>query len=427
MGRINNNFLGEIFMNNKFSVSATQGKVAFEHDNRKYTPKNADMSLRSRNVTIKSTDDYKSAYNNLFRNSIEAYNNKQKRNDRKKSFDYYSDTLNSKGHEKPIYEYVFQIGNNDDLGVTDTEFDYNHWVDLKKNAKFKSASKYVEEHLNKDPNREKLKEILIDVMSRLENKYPKFHFFTIQAHDDEPGGTLHFHVAFTPVADNYKSGMSVRNSLSKALAQMGFKTDKEGYGIQKWQNEVKNSIEDAMVQAGYERQYMNNNERHLSVYQYKIKKANEKLTSENETLAKTNELLQGKYNNLMSDSKSLLSTVSMITKRKNELDEREELLNEREDELNEREDNYNKLDIELDKRQSELNDYFDALKAKEAELNALVSSLNRPQQTSQKNYRLSAEPQYSDKSKQPRRLPDISNIKGPETAAEKYDCYGIGF
>lgn len=122
-----------------FSISATQDSVAPEHDNRYYTPRNADKSLRSRNITIKSTEDYKSAYNDLFRDSIIAYNAKQKRNDRKKSLDYYSDTLNGKDKSKPIYEYVIQIGNRDDLGVTDKDFDYDKWVDLKKNFKFKTA------------------------------------------------------------------------------------------------------------------------------------------------------------------------------------------------------------------------------------------------------------------------------------------------
>ena len=76
----------------KYSISVSQGRVAHDHDNRDYTPHNADRGLRNRNVIIKQTEDYKSAFNELFRDSIEAYNAKQKREDRKKSYDYYSKT-----------------------------------------------------------------------------------------------------------------------------------------------------------------------------------------------------------------------------------------------------------------------------------------------------------------------------------------------
>lgn len=404
----------------RFSISATQGSVAPEHDNRDYTPRNADKSLRSRNITIKSTEDYKSAYNDLFRDSIIAYNAKQKRNDRKKSFDYYSDTLNGKDKTKPIYEYVIQIGNRDDLGVTDKDFDYDKWVDLKKNFKFKTASKYVNEHLNKDPRREELKRILTDVMSGLEEKYPKFHFFTIQGHDDEPGGTLHFHAVFTPVSDGYKSGLTVRNSLSKALSQMGFKTDKEGYAIQKWQNDLKNSIENAMVQAGYERQYMNNTEKHLSVFQFKLKTENEKLSSENSALESDNKLLQEKYESLLSESQSLLSVVNMVSKRKSEIEQREEKLNERE--------------RSLDKLESKLKNFADELNEKEENLNKLNHSLNalkeelqekrhktsgKPSNQNRRNFQ--SKPTVADKPKSGkavRRIPDISNIEGSQNDFE---------
>lgn len=67
----------------KYSISVSQGRVAHDHDNRDYTPHNADRGLRNRNVIIKQTEDYKSAFNELFRDSIEAYNAKQKREDRK--------------------------------------------------------------------------------------------------------------------------------------------------------------------------------------------------------------------------------------------------------------------------------------------------------------------------------------------------------
>ena len=69
--------------NGKYSISVAQGRVAHEHDDRDYTPKNADWSLRNRNVVIKKSEDYQSVFNDLFRDSLAEYNAKQKREDRK--------------------------------------------------------------------------------------------------------------------------------------------------------------------------------------------------------------------------------------------------------------------------------------------------------------------------------------------------------
>lgn len=123
----------------KYSISVSQGRVAHDHDNRDYTPHNADRGLRNRNVIIKQTEDYKSAFNELFRDSIEAYNAKQKREDRKKSYDYYSEIANGKGKEKPIYEYVLQIGSRETLGVTDNDFDVKHWEELKRKQFYRNS------------------------------------------------------------------------------------------------------------------------------------------------------------------------------------------------------------------------------------------------------------------------------------------------
>ena len=291
--------------NGKYSISVAQGRVAHEHDDRDYTPKNADWSLRNRNVVIKKSEDYQSVFNDLFRDSLAEYNAKQKREDRKKSYDYYSEIENGKGHEKPIYEYVLQIGNHDTLGVTDNDFDSEKWSELKQNGKFKEASDYAKKHLNQDPHREELKNILIDELKNLEEKYPKLHFWTIVVHDDEVGGTCHAHIAFTPVADGYKNGMSTRDSLSKALKQMGFETDSYMLGIQKWQNDLKDNIEKVMLEHGYEREYMNNTEAHLSVDQFKLKSQNEKLATEIELSEKRLQSLKSSENEYKTRCKEL--------------------------------------------------------------------------------------------------------------------------
>ena len=77
----------------EYSVSASRGPVAPDHDGRTSTPKNVEPSLTARNEVIKACPDVAAAVNDFFRPAIERYNAKQTRSDRKKSYDYYNGLL----------------------------------------------------------------------------------------------------------------------------------------------------------------------------------------------------------------------------------------------------------------------------------------------------------------------------------------------
>ena len=268
-------------MGKAYSVSvAYDEKTAEHHDRRDYTPPNAEYGLHERNVTILNHADHVQAFNDFFAPAIDRYNAKQKRADRKKSYDYYHDLINGKegygrgkNREHPIYEYVLQIGNRDDNGITDSEFDNKHWRELKQQGKFKEAEAYVMKHLNKSEEREEIKEVLIGFAKGLEKRYPNFKFLAIELHDDEPNGTGHLHIAFTPYTTDTKKGLDTRVSLSSALRQMGFENNGDELAIQQWQNDVKDRITEEMEKAGYERQFMSNEEKRLSIPQYKRQQA----------------------------------------------------------------------------------------------------------------------------------------------------------
>ena len=268
-------------MGKAYSVSvAYDEKTAEHHDRRDYTPPNAEYGLHERNVTILNHADHVQAFNDFFAPAIDRYNAKQKRADRKKSYDYYHDLINGKEgygrgkkREHPIYEYVIQIGNRNDNGITDNEFDGKHWRELKKQGKFDEAEAYVMEHLNKSDEREEIKEILINFAKGLEAKYPNFKFLAIVLHDDEPSGTSHAHIAFSPYTTDTKKGLDTRVSLTGALRQMGFENNGDELAIQQWQNDIKDCITEEMEKAGYERQFMSNEEKRLSIPQYKRQQA----------------------------------------------------------------------------------------------------------------------------------------------------------
>ena len=248
-----------------YSISASQGRVAQYHDERAHVPENVDERLSKDNKTIVKQDcSYHDAVNRFFQASVDAYNAKQTRNDRKID-DYYQSLEDSNRKEKPVYEYVFQIGNHETNGVTSGTAD-----------------------------EAKSREALDAAMEQLQGKYPNFHFLFIGSHGDEPNGTYHYHVAFTPVGTGYKNGMAERCSLTKALNAMGFKTSNEdGLAIQQWQNDVKDMIEEEMKQRGLEREYMDNTDKHLSVSAFKRKKTMESIDEKNQDLLELTQELEG--------------------------------------------------------------------------------------------------------------------------------------
>ena len=373
-----------------FSISASQGRVAQEHDARLYMPNNADRELSKRNVYIKTTDNIPEAFNALFRGSITTYNEKQTRNDRIRSYDYYSDIAHGKCKEKTVYEYVIQIGNRDTLGLSDSGFDYSHWRELRAQGKFMSASKYALAHENKDPRRNELKELLANEMRNLENNYPQLHFWNIVLHDDEPDGTCHAHIAFTPVAKGYANGMPVRDSLTKALNQMGFYNAEGELAITKWQNDVKEKIQTSMESAGYERAYMDNTDKHLSVSQFKLAKQKEslieqntKLLEENMALSDRNKELREKNQLLFDDNRFYESEISAMQehqksfelKTSKALDDKQAELDSREDDLKQREQYIQTLEAELSARTQQLDLQKREHEDKEKQLASLEESL----------------------------------------------------
>lgn len=121
--------------------------------------------------------------------------------------------------------------------------------------------------------------MLIELEKAFEDKYKNLKIVSAVIHMDEQ--TPHLHIDFVPVATGYKKGMEHQCSLTKALENLGFvKTEK--LAVQNWQDDVKQMMTDILNQHGYERDYKNNVEKHLSIDKYKLLKANEELLAETE-------------------------------------------------------------------------------------------------------------------------------------------------
>ena len=272
-----------------YSISVTGDDHAENHSRRAYTPSNAERSLCSENLVIYDCGNDRVAFNDFFRQSILDYNAKQKRDDRKKSLDYLEELeAGREGYgrgdnkEKPFYHHVLQIGNNETLGVTTAEFDFEYWKQLKKDGNYDAAAAYVKKHLNRSEDRKQMTAVLEEIGRGLQEKYPYCQFWGITIHRDEPHGTDHMDIRYTFFTDGEKTGLGKRVSMNKGLAKMGFKTDKERTALQKFQDAIKDDIQYGMEARGYERDYRDNHEKHVSTSVYQAEKDKEKAIAEKE-------------------------------------------------------------------------------------------------------------------------------------------------
>lgn len=171
------------------SVSVTMGKGSLHHNNRLFHTKNVDPELTAQNVVF-VRQELKDAYQEIFGEALERYNQKQKRHDRKIP-DYLSHIQKSKNGEKAFHELVVQVGDRNDTGI--------HTADAAK-----------------------AKEILSDYYHEFVSRNPNMKVFNAVLHMDEPNGTPHLHIDFIPIATGQKRGLEVKNSMRQALQQQGF-------------------------------------------------------------------------------------------------------------------------------------------------------------------------------------------------------------
>lgn len=203
------------------AISASSGNISLKHDERDYQegkyPENVDPSRSCLNEYYVTSNHktLREIFNEFFSDSVEEYNSKQKRKDRKID-DYYQKIKQSKNGETPVYEYVFQIGNKDNI------------------------SDYEEAAVS----------VLRDYAKSFQEKNPQFHVIESVMHRDE--STPHLHIAFIPFSTDYKTGLQKRVSSSKALDSMGFHgADKN---MKSWKRVQEETIEKMMKERGLERE-----------------------------------------------------------------------------------------------------------------------------------------------------------------------------
>lgn len=222
------------------SISIAKGKGSMAHNNREFITENVDKDRIKDNITYKQ-ESLTDAYEHCFGQAIQDYNDKQKRNDRKIDGvqGYINKIKNSKNGEKLFYENVVQVGNMFDSAIGSEQSEI-------------------------------CKQILNDYMKSFQERNPNLYVFNAVLHLDEQ--TPHLHIDYIPIATDYQKGLSVRNSLDKALKQQGVegKSNKFENRTIAWQKGEKDHIEILMNARGLQRaEDKGLDQEHLTVNQYK--------------------------------------------------------------------------------------------------------------------------------------------------------------
>ena len=176
------------------SISMPQGRGSRKHNIRDYDddkiPKNIFADRISENAILVD-EPIRHAYDRIFGEAVNDYNNKQKRKDRKID-NYYNQILKSKNGEKPFYEDVIQWGKKEDFTS---------------NSSLRVVAKECLITFIKGSKE--------DGIPSFEERNPGLELIGAYIHMDE--ASPHMHFDYIPVATGYKQGLLKRNGLDRAM------------------------------------------------------------------------------------------------------------------------------------------------------------------------------------------------------------------
>lgn len=201
---------------------STAAKGNFNHNRRTNSkvPENVDPTRTAFNKILIDKD-IRQVYKEVFGEALAEYNANQvaKKHPERQKKDYYSSICHDKKTE-PFREAVVQIGNKD-----------------------------------KQIPRWESNEILQKFLKKFQENNPQLVVVGAYIHNDE--ATSHMHIDYVPVA-TYSKGLKTRVSNDKALNQMGYKTWND------WKDSQMACLENLVREKGYDREYMNNSNRHIA-------------------------------------------------------------------------------------------------------------------------------------------------------------------
>lgn len=249
------------------------------------------------------------AYNQVFGKAIQSYNEKQTRNDRKIT-DYISQLQNSKNGESPFYEFV--------CGIYESENNNN--------------GERVRKELTKE-QKQLNKVILKEFVSAFREKYKSNIFVNGAFYHDDEIGSPHLHLDFVAFG-HYDKGLSVRNSFSKALKEMGYdkfvwKGTKKKYNpLRAFCDDTRALLNDICKKHGLTISFPDRNkknQKHLDKNDYIIQEQNKKISSNSKRI--NEQVNKWKHNKtLINEQKELLNDINEAKDKS--ITEAEKMINE---------------------------------------------------------------------------------------------------
>lgn len=252
------------------TISVTIGQGCLKHNNRVFIAENVDAARLDQNVIFLERD-IRAVYHELFDETVEEYNARQKRKDRK--IQNYYEKIKSGRQERLFTEAIVQIGN------------------------MKDSNCAMEEA-------ELVKGILTEYMQDFEERNPSLKVFNAVLHMDEQ--TPHLHIDFIPFSEGNKRGMSTKVSLKGAMKELGFtgkgRNDTESMH---WVQAEKEYLAELMRSRGLEWKQLGTREKHLSVYNYEKKMRKQEVEELERQLQAKADTLEQQEKLLVSNRKTL--------------------------------------------------------------------------------------------------------------------------
>lgn len=251
-----------------------------------------DSNLTPYNITLVD-EPVRQAYHRLFDAAVDEYNDRTRKS--RQIRNYY--THIGKTNKQQAYEAIVQLGSK---------------AEGSPEKAIEAYKRYIADWQRRNPNM-----VLIGAY----------------IHVDEPEGTIHMHINYIPVAVCNR-GMQIQNSLTRALASQGFKTQKlEGKQVTaqvQWEQAERDCMREICRELGIDLHKQGiGRKRHLSVKEYKdcqdqIRQAKTELASiENDkSIAKFDNLaLMQENRKLRNSNQDLRKQVTNLQKQLNDVDE----------------------------------------------------------------------------------------------------------
>ena len=348
-------------MAEKYTISVSEGEVNLKHNiDREYAKSHSneyiDLSRSHLNRTIIMDERLRSgmtveeAFNDEFSEAVSEYNSTKKKS-RDKIKNYYEkvNSMKASGHKmKAVHEIVLQIGNMENNGVANGE------------------------------NVEALADILDTQIKQFQEDYPDIIIWYAVGHMDE--ATYHVHLGYSTTVFNpdAKRGLKYKISQNECLENMGITRgtatikNKHGQDIERtrslkemFYDDMKDRIEDEMIEHGFTREIKDLHEQHLSPSNYRTKRLYED--------ALGRDIQSKQRENAVKQRENEVLSVSMnITEREKAVEQREIAVSEREKNINEIENKTIEAYRDYDKKRTQVLMQLNSVNDSKTQLRSMI-------------------------------------------------------